>query len=197
MFPLAQRKFVHYYWSTAAGHIARGLGIACDWEAVYTELWCPFKGTLYAFQSYDGGNWLRVTRPNGDRIEFAHLSTRLKKSGPCNPGELIAYTGNTGATTSGPHLHCQIFVNGKRVDPDRYNWEDGLDVKAIFRNVWKREGTKSEINVFLKRLELGTIKPTLTDITEKMSYWYGIVYPNGKYSPAGDARWQIEKIKYL
>lgn len=197
MFPLSQRKLFHPVYSTCQGHINRGLSCAADYKAYYVELWCPFNGKIETYWGREGGNWLRLIRSNGDVLEFAHLSTYLKRKGSAKTGELLAYTGNTGAITTNPHLHVQIFVKGKRVDPEKYNWEDGLDVRALFRQVWKREGATGEINYFLKRLELGTIKPTLEDITEKMSYWYGIVYPQDKYSLIGDLRWQREKIKYI
>lgn len=196
MFPLSQRELFHKSWSTCAGHKARGLECATDYKAYYVELWAPFGGTVEVYSGVQGGKWLRVTRPNGDKIEFAHLSTYVKTSGACLPGELLAYTGNTGQVTTAPHLHVQIFVNGKRVDPEQYNWEDGLDVKALFRKVWKREGAKGEINYFLKRLELGTIEPTEFDILSKMGYWYNIVYPGGKFSISGNLRWQWEKNHY-
>ncbi len=115
-FPLVKRKVI----LDAKGHVAQGRGIATDYEANYQALYAPFTGTIQVYTGPEGGNWLRLTRANGDIIEFAHLSKYINTSGVAIEGEKIAVTGNSGAITSGPHLHVQITVKGQRVDPDRY-----------------------------------------------------------------------------
>lgn len=39
-------------------------------------------------------------------------------------GEVVGYTGATGsagsADSSGPHLHVEVYVNGRRVDPEPF-----------------------------------------------------------------------------
>jgi len=105
-------------------HINAGLGCGTDHVASYVDLLAPFTGdTISTFQGTQGGNWLRLTRPNGDVIEFAHLDRYIKKSGTTKMGEVLAITGNTGQVTTGPHLHTQIFRNGQRIDPDTYVWD--------------------------------------------------------------------------
>lgn len=119
MFPLAQRNLIR----GAAAHVAAGLGIGTDHVARYVELFAPFDGdTVSTFSGVQGGNWLRLKRPNGDVIEFAHLDRYIKKTGITKMGEVLAITGNTGQVTTGPHLHTQIFRNGQRIDPDKYLW---------------------------------------------------------------------------
>lgn len=117
IFFLKQKKLIR----GSAGHIKAGLGVAADYEADYVELYAPCDGNIETYFGRQGGNWLRIIRPNGDKLEFAHLDIYVKSSGSCKEGDLIAVTGNTGEVTSGPHLHIQILgSDGQRVDPEKY-----------------------------------------------------------------------------
>lgn len=52
---------------------------------------------------------------------YKHCSTLLKKEGDVVlVGEPIAYLGNTGSLTTGPHLHFEIWMAGNPVDPVQY-----------------------------------------------------------------------------
>jgi len=72
-----------------------------------------------------------------------------------------------------------------------------INIKSMFRDIWKRTPARGEELYFLKRIELGSIQENGYDISEKMKYWYNLVYPYGKYSWVGDLRWQYEKFKIL
>lgn len=123
MFPLKQRKLIR----GCAAHINAGLSCGADYVANYVELKAPFDGTLSRFQGTQGGNWSRLIRSsNGDTFEFAHLDRYIKPNGAVKAGEIIAITGNTGQITTGPHLHVQMFRDGVRLDPEKYNWEDAI-----------------------------------------------------------------------
>jgi len=119
MFPLKIRKLIR----GAEAHIKAGLGAGADYVADRDDLFAPFDGVIENYFGLQGGNWSRLKRPNGDNIEFAHLS-KYYKVGPVKEGERIALTGNTGTITTGPHLHVQILRVGKRLDPETYNWEN-------------------------------------------------------------------------
>ncbi|ATW25995.1 peptidoglycan DD-metalloendopeptidase family protein [Candidatus Formimonas warabiya] len=63
-----------------------------------------------------------ITIDHGNEIQsvYGHASKLLVKKGQqVNKGQIIARVGDTGRTT-GPHLHLEIHVNGKTVDPMRY-----------------------------------------------------------------------------
>lgn len=67
------------------------------------------------------GNTIVVQHPHGVVTSYKHCSSLLKKQGAfVRAGEAIAIIGNTGTLTSGPHLHFEMWHNGKCVDPTEY-----------------------------------------------------------------------------
>lgn len=68
-------------------------------------------------------------------------------------------------------------------------------ITQLFQAVWKRLPAPGELKYFVYRLQAGTILDE-DDLMVKLSFWYGVVYPNGQFSQPGDDRWQIEKRKY-
>lgn len=52
---------------------------------------------------------------------YKHCSSLIKKEREkILQGELIALSGNSGEITTGPHLHFEIWQNGKPVDPEKF-----------------------------------------------------------------------------
>ena len=50
---------------------------------------------------------------------YKHCSVLLKNEREfVKQGELIAQSGNSGLATTGPHLHFEIWHNGKAIDPE-------------------------------------------------------------------------------
>lgn len=50
---------------------------------------------------------------------YKHCSELIKKEREfVSQGELIALSGNSGSNTSGPHLHFEVWENGKVINPD-------------------------------------------------------------------------------
>lgn len=67
------------------------------------------------------GNSIVVQHQHGVMTTYKHCSSLLKKQGSfVRGGEAIAIIGNTGTLTSGPHLHFELWQNGKCVDPTEY-----------------------------------------------------------------------------
>jgi len=59
---------------------------------------------------------------SNDMVSFyKHNATLLKRNGAfVRAGEAIAIIGNTGKMSSGPHLHFELWLQGKPVDPTNY-----------------------------------------------------------------------------
>lgn len=66
------------------------------------------------------GNTVVIDHGFGTVTKFAHASKILVREGQrVSRGQRIALVGNTGLAT-GPHLHYEVHVNGRAVDPLRY-----------------------------------------------------------------------------
>ena len=66
------------------------------------------------------GNLITINHGGGLKTRYAHLSKILVESGQIvNKEELIGLVGNTGRST-GPHLHYEIRLNKKSLDPKQY-----------------------------------------------------------------------------
>ncbi|MDR4894341.1 MULTISPECIES: M23 family metallopeptidase [unclassified Chryseobacterium] len=63
------------------------------------------------------GNTILIDNEGGFRTRYGHLMALFVGKGEfVKPGQLIGLSGNTGHST-GPHLHYEIIVEGKKIDP--------------------------------------------------------------------------------
>lgn len=66
------------------------------------------------------GNLVELAHGNGFVTRFGHLSRMLVAEGQIvRRGQMIGQVGSTGKST-GPHLHYEVRINGRPVDPGRY-----------------------------------------------------------------------------
>ena len=86
-----------------------------------TPIVAPATGTVVFAGSDKGfGLAVEIEHGNGIRTRFAHCSRIAVRAGQrVTRGQLIAAVGMTGLATA-PHLHYEIHVNGKPVDPLTY-----------------------------------------------------------------------------
>ena len=67
------------------------------------------------------GNTIAIQHANNVVSFYKHNSSLLKKVGDkVNSGEAIAILGNTGEQSNGPHLHFELWKDGKAVNAQEY-----------------------------------------------------------------------------
>lgn len=103
----------------------KGIDIAAP---VGEPILAPAKGrVVFAGRKSGGyGNAVEIDHGFGYQTRFAHASRVLVKRGQMvERGQVIAEVGATGLV-SGPHLHYEVEVNGKAVDPLNFILEDAI-----------------------------------------------------------------------
>jgi len=76
---------------------------------------------ILATWSSETGYTITLQHSNNLISVYKHNSVLLKKAGDyIKAGEAIAIIGNSGEQTSGPHLHFELWYNGKAMNPQDY-----------------------------------------------------------------------------
>ena len=70
----------------------------------------------------------------------------IKKGVRINQGRIIGYVGSTGMST-GPHLHYEVVVNGKKVNSQRLKLPSGRILKGNARKEFELERIKIDIKL--------------------------------------------------
>lgn len=94
----------------------RGIDIAAPWG---TPVHASRSGVVvFAGWSTEGyGNLVRIRHPDGDETWYGHFSKILVHVGEyVEQGGIIGREGSTGIST-GPHVHFEVHVHGRAVDP--------------------------------------------------------------------------------
>lgn len=69
----------------------------------------------------DGGFTMQIQHRNNLVSVYKHNSVLLKKEGDVvKAGDSVAIVGNSGELTDGPHLHFELWHNGKALDPEEF-----------------------------------------------------------------------------
>ena len=86
-----------------------------------------------------GGNCVKIRHNTTYETVYAHMSkfARGIKSGVrVKQGQIIGYVGSTGKST-GPHLHYEVIVNGKRVNSQKLKLPSGKILKGENRKLFE------------------------------------------------------------
>ncbi len=127
--------------------------------ALGTPVYAAGDGTIeLAGRRGSFGNYIRI-RHNGElKTAYAHLhkiAKGIKKGTRVKQGELIGYVGSTGRST-GPHLHYEVHVNGKAVNPRSVK----LPVGQVL--------AKAELETF--KQHVSSVKQQYATLTEGLKY---------------------------
>ena len=92
-----------------------------DWASpVGTPIMAAGNGVVEEAHRKGGyGNYVRIRHANGYQTTYAHMSRiapNIKQGVKVKQGQVIGYVGCTGLC-SGPHLHYEVLVNNRFVDP--------------------------------------------------------------------------------
>ncbi len=99
----------NHYGLDIAGKIGTLINAAADGNVVFSG-WTSNDGYIVI-----------ISHAGGFLSFYKHNQTLLKSAGSfVRRGEPIATLGNSGATSSGPHLHFEIWKDGVSVDPSVY-----------------------------------------------------------------------------
>ncbi len=100
-----------------SGHVGIDV-VTKENEAVKATL----DGTVViATWTYDAGYVIAVQHGSNLMSFYKHNSVLLKKQGDAvKAGEVLAIVGNSGELTTGPHLHFELWLDGRPVNPEDY-----------------------------------------------------------------------------
>jgi murein DD-endopeptidase MepM/ murein hydrolase activator NlpD len=108
-------------------HLARpheGIDVTAPMNA---EIEAPASGIVTQVSWVEGyGNMLTIDHGYGLVTRYAHCSKILVARGArVKRGQKVAHVGSTGLST-GPHLHYEVWVNGRPVNPMKYVLPDAI-----------------------------------------------------------------------
>ena len=94
-----------------------------------------------------GGNCIKIKHNSTYQTVYAHISKfarGMKKGVRVKQGQTIGYVGSTGKST-GPHLHYEVIVNGKKVNSQKLKLPSGKILKGEDRELFETNKIKIEV----------------------------------------------------
>lgn len=110
------------------GRMHRGVDWACP---TGTPVFAAASGVVIFSGWRTGYGWMVELDHGGYRTRYAHNSKLLVRVGQVVvSGEQVSLTGATGRTT-GPHLHFELILQGRHVDPLKYLANGGENMRDL------------------------------------------------------------------
>jgi murein DD-endopeptidase MepM/ murein hydrolase activator NlpD len=137
-----------------------------DWSAPRgTPIYAAGNGVIkQAARSSGYGNQIKIQHANGYETAYAHMTSfarGMKVGTRVRQGQLVGYVGSTGLST-GPHLHFEVLVNGRFVNPMRIKVPRGRELEGQALAEFQRE--RERIDSIVGRPASGT---QLTSVSAK------------------------------
>ena len=94
-----------------------------------------------------GGNCIKIKHNSTYETIYAHMKNfarGIKEGIRVKQGQIIGYVGSTGKST-GPHLHYEVVVNGKKVNSQKLKLPSGKTLKGKERKIFEVEKIKLDV----------------------------------------------------
>ncbi len=94
-----------------------------------------------------GGNCVKIKHNSTYQTVYAHMSKfarGIKAGVRVKQGQTIGYVGSTGKST-GPHLHYEVIVNGKKVNSQKLKLPSGKILKGKERKLFETNKIKLDV----------------------------------------------------
>ena len=102
-----------------------------------------------------GGNCIKIRHNSTYETIYAHMKSfakGIKEGRKVKQGQIIGYVGSTGMST-GPHLHYEVVVNGKKVNSQKLKLPSGKKLKGESRKNFELERIKIDLKLSELRLK--------------------------------------------
>jgi len=123
------------------GYVKMHTGV--DWATAYgTPIFASGNGTVEVAGLEGGyGKYVKLKHNNGYETAYGHMSAfakGLEVGKQVRQGQVIGFVGSTGQST-GPHVHYEILVNGRFVDPMRIKLPRGRSLEGPLMSGFEKE----------------------------------------------------------
>jgi murein DD-endopeptidase MepM/ murein hydrolase activator NlpD len=134
------------------GYVKMHTGV--DWATPYgTPIFASGNGTVEV-AGWEGGygKFVKIKHNNGYETAYGHMSAFAKGLEPgkrVRQGQVIGFVGSTGAST-GAHVHYEILVNGRFVDPMRVKLPRGRSLEGPMMAGFEKERDRLDTQMSMR-----------------------------------------------
>ncbi|QWG24218.1 M23 family metallopeptidase [Bradyrhizobium sediminis] len=131
------------------GYVKMHTGV--DWASPYgTPIFASGNGMVERVGWEGGyGKYVRIKHNNGYETAYGHMSAYAKGMEPgkrVRQGQVIGFVGSTGMST-GAHVHYEILVNGRFVDPMRIKLPRGRSLDGPLMASFEKERDRLDVQM--------------------------------------------------